>query len=91
VHPIAAAAASTGTTDVAPAVAVVVGVIAVWFLSTHGKGTASARFIAWLLLPAVLWVILAVHNPAQAGHIASGTASGVAVAISALSRFAAGL
>lgn len=87
-HPIALAAASTGTSDAGPAVAVVLAVIAIWWFATHGKGTASGRLIAWMLLPVILWALLAVHNPAEAGRIASGTASGVAVAVSAASRLA---
>lgn len=87
-HPLAQAAASTGTSDAGPAVAVVIVIIAIWYLSTHGKGGAGFRLIAWLLLPVILWMLLAVHDPAQAERIASGTASGVAVAVGAVSRLA---
>jgi hypothetical protein len=91
VHTIALAAASTGTSDVAPALGVTLTVIAIWWISTHGKGSAALRLIAWAAALGVLWLLLAVHSPAQAGHIASGAASGVAVAISAFSQFAGGL
>jgi hypothetical protein len=88
VHPIAQAAASSGTGNAGAAVAVVIAVIAIWWLATHGKGTASARLIAWVLLPVVAWVLIAVASPAEAGRIATGTASGVAVAVGAFSRLA---
>jgi hypothetical protein len=88
VHPVAQSAASTGTPDAGAAVAVVIAVIAVWWLATHGKGTASARLIAWILLPVVFWLLVAVASPAEAGRIASGTASGVAVAVGAFTRLA---
>jgi hypothetical protein len=85
---IAQAAASSGTGNAGAAVAVVIAVIAIWWLATHGKGTASARLIAWVLLPVVVWVLVAVASPAEAGRIATGTASGVAVAVGAFSRLA---
>lgn len=88
---LALAAASTGTTDAAPALGVALTVIAVWWVATHGKGSAALRLIAWTALLGVLWLMLAVHSPAQAGRIASGAASGVAVAISAVSQFASGI
>jgi hypothetical protein len=91
VTPIALAAASTGTSDAGPAVAVVLAVIGIWWISTHGKGGAALRLIAWVLLPLMLWLLDAVHDPAQAGHIATGAASGVATAISGLSRLASGI
>jgi hypothetical protein len=91
VDSIALAAASTGTTDAAPALGVALTVIAIWWISTHGKGSAALRLIAWASLLGVLWLLDAVHDPAQAGHIASGAASGVAVAISAVSQFANGI
>jgi hypothetical protein len=91
VTPIALAAASTGTSDAGPAVAVVLGVIVVWWLATHGKGGAGFRLIAWILLPVMVWLLIAVHDPAQAGHIAAGAASGVATAISGFSRLASGI
>jgi hypothetical protein len=66
------------------------GVIAIWWLSTHGKGEIKLRLIAWLLLPAMVWLLLAAHSPAEAGKVASGAASGVSVAIGAVSRVVSG-
>ena len=90
-HPIAQAAASAGTTDAGPAVAVVLAVIAIWWLATHGKGGAGFRLLAWVLLPVMVWLLLAVHDPAQAGRIASGAASGVATAVSGISQWVSGI
>lgn len=84
----AAASASSGTGD---AVAVVLAVIAIWWLATHGKGGAGFRLIAWVLLPLMLWLLVAVHDPGQAGRIASGAASGVAAALSGFSQLVSGM
>lgn len=85
-HSLAQAAASTGTGHAGDAVAVVLGVIAIWWISTHGKGSASLRLIAWTMLPVMMWLLVAVASPAEAGRIASGAASGVAVAVSGFSQ-----
>lgn len=85
-HPIAQAAASTGSSGIGDGVGVAVFVIGIWWVSVHGKGGAAFRLIAWMMLPLVLWLLVAVHNPAQAGQMASGAASGVSVDISAVSR-----
>jgi hypothetical protein len=67
-------------------VLVAVFVIGIWWLSTHGKGGAALRLVAWVLLPVILWLMIAVHDPAQAEGIASGAASGVATDIGAFSQ-----
>lgn len=85
-HPIALAAASAVPSRTADGVIVGIFVIGTWWISTHGKGGAAFRLIAWVMLPLVLWLLAAVHDPAQAGSIASGAASGVSVDISAVSR-----
>jgi hypothetical protein len=91
VNTVAASAASAGSGSAGAGVAVILAVIAIWWLATHGKGTASGRLIAWLLLPAVAWVVLAARDPVQAGHIASGAASGAAAAVSGFSRLVSSL
>jgi hypothetical protein len=68
-------------------VLVVVSVIAAWFLATHGKGTAPGRLVAWLVMIAVVWVVVAVKDPSTAGSMADGVASGVGQAASGISRF----
>ena len=90
-HPIAQAAPVAAASSVGPALLVVAGVIVIWWLSTHGKGSAGYRLIAWLLLPAIVWVLVAVHSPAAAGRIASGAASGAGTAIGAVGRLFSGL
>lgn len=84
-HPIALAAASAVPGHTADGVGVAIAVIGIWWISTHGKGGAALRLIAWVLLPLMFWLLLAVHDPGQAGRIASGAASGVSVDISAFS------
>jgi hypothetical protein len=91
VHPIAQAAASASENSVGPAVLVVLGIIGIWWLSTHGKGEVKLRLLAWLLLPVILWVLVAAHSPAEGARIAAGAASGVSVAIGAVSRVVSGM
>lgn len=86
--PIAAAAASTSAANTGPAVLVVLAVVAVWWLSSHGKGEVKLRLLAWVLLPVIVWLLVAANNPAGAAHIASGAAAGVTTVIGALGRLA---
>jgi hypothetical protein len=69
----------------------VLAVAAIWWLATHGKGEAKLRFISWLLLPVIVWLLVAVHSPAEAGRVASGAASGAGTAISAVGRLFSGM
>lgn len=87
-HPIAAATASAGNTG--PAVFVVLAVVAVWWLSSHGKGEIKLRLLAWLLLPVIVWLLIAAQSPAEAGRIASGVAAGVTVAVGTVGRLVSG-
>ena len=89
--PLAQATSGTIAGSVGPAAILIAAVVAIWWLSTHGKGSAGYRLIAWLLLPAILWVLVAVHSPAAAGRIASGAASGAGTAIGAVGRLFSGL
>jgi hypothetical protein len=90
VHPIAATAASAGASQVGPAVLVVLAVVAVWWLSSHGKGEVKLRLLAWLLLPVIVWLLVAANDPAAAGRIASGAATGVTTVIGVLGKVASG-
>jgi hypothetical protein len=91
VHPIAQASSSASVNQTGPAFLVVLGIIAIWWLATHGKGEVKLRFLAWLLLPVIVWALVAAHSPAEGARIASGAASGVSVAIGAFSRLASGI
>jgi hypothetical protein len=86
VHPIAAVAASAGTSHAGPAVAVVLAVIGIWRLAVGGRGEIKLRLLAWLLLPLIVWGLVAANSPAEAGRIAAGTASGVSVVIMTVSK-----
>jgi hypothetical protein len=91
VHPIAQAAASASTSQDGPAVLVVLGIIAIWWLASHGKGEIKLRLLAWLLLPVIAWALVAAQNPAEGARIAGGAASGVSVAIGVVSRVVSGV
>jgi hypothetical protein len=91
VHVIAQAAASATESSTGPAVLVVLGIAGIWYLSTHGKGEVKLRLLAWLLLPVILWALVAAHSPAEGVRIASGAASGVSVAVGAVSKVVSGI
>jgi hypothetical protein len=55
----------------------VLSVIVLWFLSSHGKGTAPGRLVAWGSLVAVVWVLLAIKDPGVADGIPGAFASGI--------------
>jgi hypothetical protein len=86
VHPIALAAGGAGTSHTAAAVAVVLVIIGIWRLAVGGRGEVKLRLIAWVLLPLIVWGMIAVHDPAEAGRIAAGAASGTSVAASAFGQ-----
>jgi hypothetical protein len=90
VHPITQAATGTSSSSVGPAVLMVGAVVAIWWLAAHGKGEAKLRFISWLLLPVIVWLLMAAQNPAEAGRVATGAASGAGAAISAIGRLFSG-
>lgn len=85
-HPIAAAAASAGASHTAAAVAVVLGVVVIWRMAVGGRGEIKLRLIAWVLLPVIVWMLIAVHDPVEAGRIAAGAATGTSVAASAIGQ-----
>jgi hypothetical protein len=91
VSPIAAAAASASAGSTGPAVLVVLAVAGIWWLSTRGKGEVKLRLLAWILLPVIVWLLVAARSPAEAGRIASGAAAGVTVAIGTVGRLASGI
>jgi hypothetical protein len=70
-------------------VTVIMGLIALWYLSTHGKGTAPGRLVAWLLLLVVGWFFIAVQNPAAARSITNWSAEGAVGAVTGVSHFLA--
>jgi uncharacterized membrane protein len=86
----AAAQAAATTSSVGPAVLVVIAVIIIWRVSVGGRGEIKLRLLAWLLLPVIVWALVAAHSPAEGGQIASGAASGIGTAISALGKLFGG-
>ena len=62
-------------------------VIVLWYLATHGKGTAPGRLVAWGSAVIVVWVLVGFKNPGVAGTIAEGFASGISQAASGFAAF----
>jgi uncharacterized membrane protein len=91
----AQAAASISSSAVGPAVLIVITVIAVWRYAVpsgkDAKGTIPGRLLAVVLFLIVCWSLVAAHNPAEGGRIAVGAASGVSVAVGALSKLFTGI
>ena len=69
----------------------VLSVIVLWFLSSHGKGTAPGRLVAWGSMIAVVWVLLAVKDPGVAGGMPSAFASGIGEAATGIGKFISAL
>lgn len=89
-YPTAAAAAGTAPAQAGPAVLVVLGIVGIWWLAAHGKGEVKLRLLAWILLPVIAWLLVAAHDPAGAGRIASGAAAGASTALSSLGKLVSG-
>lgn len=68
----------------------VLAVAGIWWMSTRSRGEIKLRLLAWLLLPVIVWLLMAAHDPAEAGRVASGAASGAGAAISAVGRLFSG-
>jgi hypothetical protein len=66
-------------------------VAGIWWLATRGRGEIKLRFIAWLLLPVIVWLLMAAHSPAEAGRVATGAASGAGTVIGAIGRLFSGI
>ena len=69
------------------AVLAVLGVIALWRVSVKGKGGAALRLAAWGSLIIVVWLMIGFKDPAEAGALAEGFASGISQAAAALADF----
>jgi hypothetical protein len=65
----------------------VLAVIGLWWVSTHGKGTAPGRLVAWLAAVIVLLVLVAVNNPHAAGDVVTGWFTGISGFITGLGHF----
>ena len=69
------------------AVVAVIAVVALWRVSVKGKGGAALRLIAWSALVIVVWLMVGFKNPAEAGAIAQGFATGISQAASGFAAF----
>lgn len=62
-------------------------VIAIWYISTHGKGAAALRLAAWGAAVVVVLVLVSFKDPAAAGAVVSGWFRGISQAASGLAHF----
>lgn len=69
------------------AVLAVVAVVALWRLSTKGKGTAPGRLVAWGSLVVVVWVLVGFHDAHEAGTLAQDFVEGISQAASGFASF----
>ena len=69
------------------AVVVVLVFFAIARFTLKGKGAPAARLASMLAVLITLWLFVAVVNPAAAGDVASGAASGTSAAVTGLGHF----
>jgi hypothetical protein len=69
------------------AVVAVVAVVGLWWLSSHGKGTAPGRLVAWGSMVIVVWVLVGFKDPHTAGVMAEDFVSGISRAASGFASF----
>ena len=69
------------------AVVAVGAVVALWWISTHGKGGAALRLAAWGSAIIVVWVLIGFKDPHEAGAIAEGFVTGISQAASGFASF----
>jgi hypothetical protein len=69
------------------AVLAVLAVIALWWVSTHGKGNVAARLGAWGAAVVVIWLMVGFKYPHTAGMMASDFAAGISQAASGFGSF----
>ena len=62
-------------------------VVAIWWVSTHGKGAAALRLVAWLAAVIVVLVLVAMKDPAAAGALVTGWFTGISEAVTGFGRF----
>jgi hypothetical protein len=76
-----------GDDDPVAAVLAPLSVIAIWWISTHGKGAAALRLVAWGSAVVVVLVLVSFKNPAAAGAVVTGWFSGISGFITGLGHF----
>ncbi len=63
-------------------------IIGLWWVATHGKGTAPGRLVAWGVMLVVVWGFIAASNASTATTIAGDGAHGLVTAIRGFTDFA---
>ena len=66
---------------------VIVAFIALWYLATHGKGTAPGRLVAWLVAIIVIWIMVSLKNPAAADRLVDFVKTGLSAAFTGIGDF----
>jgi len=61
--------------------------IGIWWVSTHGKGTAPGRLVAWLLAAIIFLVLIGFVSPDLAGGIFANFARGIHQAANGIVSF----
>ena len=77
----------SGDDDAVAAILAPLSVIAIWWISTHGKGAAALRLVAWGSAIIVVLVLVSFKDPSAAGAVVTGWFSGISAAISGLGHF----
>lgn len=77
----------SGDDDGVAAVLAPLSVIVIWWVSTHGKGAAALRLVAWLSAVIVVLVLVSFKDPHAAGALVTGWFSGISAAITGLGHF----
>ena len=77
----------SGDDDAVAAILAPLSVIAIWWVSTHGKGAAALRLVAWGSAIVVVLVLVSFKDPHAAGAVVAGWFSGISAAITGLGHF----
>ena len=82
-----------GPMTVFGAVVVAVAIVAAWrfAIAKNGKGTAPGRLVALLIAAIVIWMFVAVNNPAAGAKAAAFTAAGTSTLVTGIGHFIADL
>lgn len=91
VHPVSVSPLATilrcGDDDPVAAILAPLSVIALWWVSTHGKGAAALRLAAWGSAVIVVLVLVSFKDPAAAGALVTGWFTGISEAVTGLGHF----
>jgi hypothetical protein len=64
------------------------GIIGLWWVTSHGKGTAPGRLVAWGVMLVVVWGFIDASNVTTATAISGDAAHGIVTAGRGFTAFA---